>query len=353
MARTWIAPLAALAMMSLLTASAALSEDWGDNKDDFTSGPEYEASKAMCRQVKGLTIPPGDRPTAAEAKALKGCDSEALYYGIGMKADPVKARQCAILEADKGSDELFSGETMLMTIYANGLGVKRNLDLAIHYACRIEGAPAEMQGRIEHLAAMKTATAPETFHFCQDVTSGLAMGYCAAHMERVDKAERERKIAGISARYTPTQKAALTALLAARKAWITAGDDEVDLSGTARAALVIDAEARHDDEFLELLTLVSNGGLPAVGAAGAKAADAELNSVYGRVMKADEADFGTVKKTDIRNVQRAWIRYRDAWIAFAKAAFPAASPDSVAAWLTKKRTEDLKSLIGEGTEDRL
>jgi hypothetical protein len=31
---------------------------------------------------------------------------------------------------------------MFMQIYANGLGVPRNLDLATAYACQIEGAPA-------------------------------------------------------------------------------------------------------------------------------------------------------------------------------------------------------------------
>src|SRR4051812_39620516 len=33
-------------------------------------------------QCGTLTFPPGDLPTADEAKALKGCDFDSLYYGL-------------------------------------------------------------------------------------------------------------------------------------------------------------------------------------------------------------------------------------------------------------------------------
>jgi hypothetical protein len=61
----------------------------------------------------------------------------------------VRARQCACPErtsrADTGG---FSGNTMLMIIYANGVGAERNLDLATTLACRLDGAPAEEDGRL-------------------------------------------------------------------------------------------------------------------------------------------------------------------------------------------------------------
>ncbi|PSJ41689.1 lysozyme inhibitor LprI family protein [Allosphingosinicella deserti] len=52
---------------------------------------------------------------------------------------------------------------------------------------------------------------------------------------------------------------------------------------------------------------------------------------------------GAVTRTGIRDAQRAWLRYRDAFLAFAKVKFPAVASDSLAAWLTDKRTEMLET----------
>src|ERR1041385_1864230 len=75
-------------------------------------------TKKICQQHKTIDLPAKDRPTSAETAALAKCSSEDLYYGIGAPADPVKARKCAYLEMDRGSqdDGEFSGRAMLMVI---------------------------------------------------------------------------------------------------------------------------------------------------------------------------------------------------------------------------------------------
>src|SRR5690606_11815140 len=112
----------------------------------FAQRPEYAASVATCERVRDLQPQAADHPDAAQVQALADCDSEALYYGIGMAADPVRARQCALLEAETESDQYsaFSGNGLLMTIYANGIGAERDLDLATAFACGIHGAPFEV-----------------------------------------------------------------------------------------------------------------------------------------------------------------------------------------------------------------
>src|SRR4051812_24469275 len=171
--------------------AAASAQDWSENKDEITSG--MTQSKAICRGVLRRDPPAADKPDAKIAASLKGCDSEKLYYGIGMKADPVRARQCAFLEMQREPDEgVFAGRTMLMTIYANGVGAKRDLDVATHLACGLEGAPAEVDGRVTHLAELKAKNwAGHDFDFCDDITSGLAMGYCADHAASVAAPVRE------------------------------------------------------------------------------------------------------------------------------------------------------------------
>jgi hypothetical protein len=337
---------AALIAFALL-AGPSTRWDWGDAKEDWYDASAYAESKALCRSLRGREPPAGDRPDAAAANALKGCDSEALYYGIGMPADPVKARQCAFLEADADSGAVFAGRTMLMTIYANGRGAKRDLDVAIHLACGIEGAPAESDGRVLHLAELKTkGWKGDDFHFCDDVTSGLAMGYCAGHGASIAEAERKVRWSRLTAGWSAAEKRSLDALAKAHEAFVEAhSDGEVDLSGTARAAMQIGAEEALRDELLEMVEALAAGGKPPFAAGDYAAADARLNAAY-RKARAEaapdsEAGGGMVTKAGILTAQRAWLRYRDAFLAFAAVRFATVPRGALAAWLTSKRTATL------------
>ena len=147
------ASLRVVVVAAALIACPTAAAEWNWADDPAAQRPEYAESVAICERVRELQPPVADRPDPEQARALAGCDSEALYHGIGMAADPVRARQCALLEA-AGSDGRrsgFAGDAMLMTIYANGVGAERNLDLATAMACRTQGAPFEVAGRVHHL----------------------------------------------------------------------------------------------------------------------------------------------------------------------------------------------------------
>jgi hypothetical protein len=333
----------ALAVAALaLVAAAEAPWDWGDANDEWTSSPEYQSSKALCRKLRDREPPASDRPDAATAASLKGCDSEALYYGIGMPADPVRARQCAFLEAGSENEGILGGRTMLMTIYANGRGARRDLDVAIHLACGMEGAPMESHGRVTHLAELKGQQRPEEdFHYCDDITSGLAMGYCASHQERIDGAKRDAELAKLTAAWAPAEKQAFARLRATHAAYVEAhGSGEVDLSGTARGAMVVEAEEALRNQFLGLLEDLEAGNAPRYDSGGYRAADAKLNAAYRKLMAETEPSEapGPVTREGIRDAQRAWLRYRDAFLAFAAVKYPKVSRDSLAAWLTDQRT---------------
>lgn len=140
-----------LAGLALALAGPAAAQSWGEEKSQLTDDPKFAASKALCRKLEDREPPAADRPTPAQSRALKNCDSETLYYGEGRAPDYAKARMCAFMEEDGGkgssrTDGVFAGQTILMQIYANGLGVKRNYDVAIAYACAIEGAPLRSTG---------------------------------------------------------------------------------------------------------------------------------------------------------------------------------------------------------------
>jgi len=334
----WIVPLAALA----LAAASEKPWDWGDSNDEWASSPGFESSKALCRKLRNREPPKSDRPDAATAASLRGCDSEALYYGIGRPADPVRARQCAFVEAEREDGGVFSGRTMLMTIYANGVGAKRDLDVAIHLACGIEGAPMESHGRVTRLAELKrTGWKGQDFHFCDEVTSGLAMGYCASHEARRAGALRERALATMASGWTPAAKAAFARLRSAHAAYVEAhGSGEVDLSGTARAAMAIQAEEALRDELQDVLERLRSGRALPTPASRLAAEDAALNAAYRRRIQeaGGETYPGAVTKEGIRAAERAWLRYRDAFLAFAAIQFPRVPRDELAAWLTRRRT---------------
>jgi hypothetical protein len=327
----------AAAFAAALAAPPAARWDWGTVKDEYTGMAE---SKALCRQLKDREPPAADRPTPAEAQALKGCDSEKLYYGIGMPADPVKARKCAFLEA-QGDESVFGGRTMLMMVYANGKGARQDYDVAIHLACGIEGAPAESDGRVRDLVdRRKRGDKDGDFDYCDDITSGLAHGYCAGHSQNVDEAKREAVWARLTASWSPGEKQALARARAAHKAFAQAhSGGELDLSGTARGAIAIAAEERLAAELLADVQALEAGRAPAGGPAGFAGADAALNAAYRKELAAVVPDSGPGAPTreGIRTAERAWLAYRDAFLAFAALRYPNVSRDSLAAWLTRQR----------------
>jgi uncharacterized protein YecT (DUF1311 family) len=285
---------------------------------EHTSAPEFAESKAICRRLGDPKPPPADRPTPAQVAALKGCSSEKLYYGVGSQRDYVKARMCAFIEADRADDEVFSGRAILMQLYANGLGVSRDPDLATAYACQIEGAPAEKDARVLHMQALKSK--PEHVDYCDDITSGLAAA---------------------RALYAPMKKA-FNAFVAAH------GTGEVDLSGTARAALMIAEEDAVRNQFAKDLDSLSIGRWPSATAADAKAADVQMNASYHKAMAwaGGKDNPTTIKSDDIRKAQRAWLAYRDAFSRFAAAASDVGA-DAVLAHLTTLRTAQLDDLVGD------
>lgn len=338
------AVLAGMLAMSFVGAALAAQEDWADDTSVFADNPAFEPSRALCREVRGREPPAADRPSAAQRSELADCDSEALYYGIGMPADAERARLCAFAEIEEGrANAPFSGRVVLMTIYANGVGARRDLDVARHLACDIDGAPMEIDGRVTHLAQLKARNwTGSDFSFCDDITSGLAAGYCADHGARIAEAGREAELATLTARYTVPQREAYAALIAARDAFIDArAEGEIDLSGTMRVAFAVGAQDAVAAEFLETVRRLSEGRIPA---ASFGEADAALNAAYAGRRRSFERDDdqGTVTWEQVRGAQRTWLSYRDAFLAFAGATYPAVPRDHLAAWLTRQRTQMLE-----------
>lgn len=353
---------ALLALMPTVPAIAG-GWNWADEASD-KQPPGYAQTQAVCARLRDMRPPQADYPDAAAARALADCDSEALYYGIGMNADPARARQCALLEIDEQEDSLdeaYAGRGLLLTIYANGVGAQRDLDLATALACRIHGGNYEVDQRVRHLQRLKAEDwRGNDYDFCDDASSDQAWAACNAHEARLDDLRSERRIDELSQDWDAGDRAGLQSLQVALSAFVdSSGDNEVDMSGSGRVSFVIEHEQRLRAAFLALLETLESGSLPRASAQEYRAADDRLNATYRQVWaikvdtdadtrsgrEADSLPYGTVTKTGIREAQRAWLEYRDAWRAFAGKHYGGETGTSVATWLTRQRTDALADFI--------
>jgi len=330
MRKPWV-PLLAI----ILTASSAEAQLADANA----------ATHSKCASYLKTPLP----AEAASAKAPKQwpeCRSYRLYSGIGTKVDFFAARKCAWSERLAGDSGLspndnlssvFAGPVILMEIYANGEGTPKDLKLALRFACEAGGAPAEIAGRLESLESLKDAPANKSkFDYCDDMTSGFLMGFCAAYGKVIQDAAETETLWKLESGWTAEQRKSFDLVLRAERAYATAvAEGEVDLSGSARAMFQIDAEQTIRTNFLAALKAFETGNLPNGNAAEARKVDVDLNRVYRKTLADTEeskAEYdGAVQPEGIRNAERAWLIYRDAWIPFAKLRYPTVSSE---AWLT-------------------
>jgi uncharacterized protein YecT (DUF1311 family) len=313
-----------------------------------------ESWEKICRDVQAQPlIEPGISGPLKESQ-LPTCNARALYYGFGSSPNYPAALQCSWYQrthsnGNGNSADMFGATGVLTMLYANGRGIPRNYDFAIRFACEQPfAAPNEMKGRIANLRRMKAANSEkDVFDLCDDATSGMSMGFCESIQQEKQDAERARKRAVITAKLTPPAKILYDKLYAAESKFEeTRVSSEIDMSGSARGMFLLQDQGKLRDQFIINLDRFGKGDIPQASAEDAKKLDAEMNAVYQRLMQlADSAyEAGTVKREGVRDTQRAWLQLRDAWMAFAKPAYPKLSADRVMAQLIRLRLHQLQLL---------
>lgn len=300
-----------------------------------------------CMAVKNVKIPSNHVLSEEKRDALKGCDAQEFYDDAknsvdGKKADWEGVRTCAIAADDS---------TVLMMIYTNGLGVRRNLPLAIKYACSTGGALAEVSARVDDLSSLPADGDPTDFDVCDHATSGLMAGHCSARQERLLAKDRARRISEIVERLSTIELIEFQKLNKAALDFAeNRGDRETDISGTARAAFMIQATGSQKDDFLNLLETLEKDSGRSLPCSYLKQIDRELNIHYQRIMAAkawDERDrlgASTVTKSDVKIAQRSWLTYRDAWKRFVLIRYPKLESTGLVAYLTAQRVLQLREL---------
>ena len=240
----------------------------------------------VCHAAKAQPEPIAQSSGPLATDRLADCDESDLYYGFGKASDYAGALECGWFQRAHPQSKvgnMFYGPGVLTMLYANGKGVPRNLDLAIRFACENSWASeAEMAYRIGHLESLRDSPArADTFDLCDDITSGLSDGICTSiQTQRADGIRNER-IAAVVKTLPNTAKRLFASLQAAESAFEDARvQNEVDLSGTSRAAFQLEEEAILRDQFLINLQRFGRGDIPSASAADLDALDQRLNDVY-------------------------------------------------------------------------
>ena len=337
-------------LLALISAAPALPL-WGQLAE---AGPEM---RAKCEEYLKTPLPK-EAVHVPTPNKWPSCASYKLYSGIETHVDYTAARKCAWSErlATRVGFEprytvgsVFGGAAMLTQIYANGTEIERNIPLALRFTCEAEGAPGEIGGRIKFLEALRDDPAKKSdrFDFCDATTSGFMMGFCAAYGSELEEQKRKQQLGVLSQNWTVPQLIAFRSVVQAEEAYAKAhGTGEVDLSGSARAMYEIEEEDGVRDNFLEALKALEKGTLPKSSGLAVES-DKMLNLEYKKAIADAEAhknDYGAVQPEGIRGAERAWLKYRDAWVEFAKIRYPSVSKS---AWLQLLSDDRVLVLTGK------
>lgn len=186
--------------------------------------------------------------------------------------------------------------------------------------------------------------------FC--ILSSAAFGYIhteeqLAKMDK-DAKEVEQALENLSKDLSQDQSLKFKKLKIALKSYATShADNELDAAGTGWADTVRATGEDMLKDFISFFKKLDSGKLTPKSNAEYKKTDIELNRLYRRIQNNPHFDTNVAaapSKIGIKETQRNWIQYRDAWVEFAALKFPTITQDSLSTALTQERVEILKDL---------
>lgn len=268
------------------------------------------------------------------------CASYRSYRGIGRPKSYSEARACAWQErlaqkTDLGQNPkvitawVVGGSLILADIYFNGAGVKRNIPLAMRFACESEQGMVRLAvPDIAKLNSSPRAAAP--FEFCEYATSTFMMSFCSAYASEIEDDRRNRYFELLKPSMTPEQLTAFEKLLSAQNAYVNAHASEVYQGGTIRSMRTTGSMSILKDLLRTKVVHFEREKWPVFSHKEIASADGWLEREYEtklrqlRTHTKDEINLGAVTADSLSSVQETWRTYRDAWVAFARLRYPAA-----------------------------
>jgi len=294
---------------------------------------------ADCSAYASIPLP-SEAEKAAVPKTPPACASYRSYRGIGRPVNYSEARACAWQErlaqkADLGYNQkepsawVIGGSLILADIYFNGAGVKRDIPLAMRFACESEEAMARLA--LPDIAKLDgPPRAREPFEFCDYAATTFTMNFCNGYKSEIEDDRRSRYYNSLKSSMTPEQQAAFEKLLAAENAYIEAHASEVDQGGTIRVIRTVGSQGILKDLFHREVVDFERKKWPVLSDKQITTADALLHREYVKALQQlrtqtkESIDQGAVTADHLSSVEETWQTYREAWVAFSRLRYPAA-----------------------------
>ena len=294
---------------------------------------------AGCSAYASIPLP-AEAEKAPVPKTPPACASYRSYRGIGRPVNYSGARACAWRErlaqkADLGQNQeeptawVVGGSLILADIYFNGAGVKRDIPLAVRFACESEERMATLA--LPDIAKLNgSPRARGRFEFCDYAASTFTMSFCSGYTSEIEGHRRSRYYNSLRSSMTPEQQAAFEKLLAALNAYTTAHAFEVDQGGTIRSIRTIGSQGILRELFHTEVVHFERKTWPSLSDNQITMADAWLHREYVKKLRQlrtqtkEAIDQGAVTSGNLASVERTWQTYRDVWVAFARLRYPAA-----------------------------
>lgn len=321
----------------------------------FTSTPQTTPLSeknlpADCRQYLQVPFEPGKiiGSDSSQEADMESCDPEESYYGIATEKDPAEALACSIRNRGPLAQdaERLNGSAVLAMIFANGVGVTKDIDLARKFVCEAGGESFDVQMRLKELSH---PTTPEAFDFCTGFGYGYMKDHCSDIHTQLAAKKRQNKVAIMTGQWSPTEKRALHTLETAKKLFFEArAEKETEALGNNRHELQDKERTSLEDQFAHDLRFLHTTLTKHYTSRDLQAADAELNKLYRDTLAlaTQKRQRGTTSITpeDMRETERLWLQYCDAWIQLGMVSHPQESREHWKTWMTIRRVQQLQQL---------
>lgn len=250
----------------------------------------------------------------------------------------IEAREKAgTQDGDSAVDE--DEQLALAMIFANGEGVRKNLPLARRFACEADN----YVNTDEVLAAIDG----EKLDVCAD-NYGRRINYLCLGIKGADVDTRIAD-AELKARRAlrPAALIAWKNLEVARKDYLKAHGPEEPNGTTGAVQSAMQEDLDTETAWLDVLKSVAAGRVPegVLNAPALDGLDKALNVAYQQALSFGvqycEGGQDCASSESTRTAERAWLKYREAWVKFGAVRWPEVPADKWRAWLTVDRTEKL------------
>jgi hypothetical protein len=233
-------------------------------------------------------------------------------------------------------------------VYGNGEGVARNLPLARQSVCQYSGGIQSAKPADQLDSFNQTILNGKHYDVCEDEEGsffGRSTNYGCQAVHIGKRSEEIRKLeSSIEATSGPKVKASFAGLRGAWRAYNDAYGKMVSAQcagGTGCGVISQGDDLEILETWLAALKSIKAGKAPAAGTSPTSfpQVDHELNAAYQQQLK----DFQAVGADDcctsqIREADRAWLKYREAWVRFGAARWTEIPADQWRAWQTVEWT---------------